>query len=170
MELVLLKQYSEQRIIIRSQEKKLNQNRDSNFGPPDYQPGALPLELFTTLIFFPMVIFILFSTCLYFPFASIFQFLGMQFRLVKFLCQLVHPGIYGSNLSSSACCKNSDEMNKMLFLQGSSAQLRTMASQNLDELYLDLSPSLYVHRLKKEPRKFLGIKMSRKVYSNFFRT
>ena len=31
--------------LIRSQEKNLNQNRDSNLGPPDFQPGAPPLEL-----------------------------------------------------------------------------------------------------------------------------
>ena len=31
--------------IIRSQEKNSNPNRDSILGPPDFQPGPLPLEL-----------------------------------------------------------------------------------------------------------------------------
>ena len=31
--------------IIRFQEKNWNQNRDSNLGPPDLQPGTLPLEI-----------------------------------------------------------------------------------------------------------------------------
>ena len=32
-------------LLIRSQEKNSNLNRDSNLGPPDLKPGALPLEL-----------------------------------------------------------------------------------------------------------------------------
>ena len=35
----------EKEFIIRSQEKNLNLNRDSNLGPPDFYPSALPFEL-----------------------------------------------------------------------------------------------------------------------------
>ena len=41
----MIQYYIQNYMIIRSQEKNLNQNRDSNLGPPDFYPGALPLEL-----------------------------------------------------------------------------------------------------------------------------